>query len=276
MTNFKQHLGTMLRKYGELLKKAREEQSKKIPGFLEINDSYDPPQYYHRLQKDGDVKQSKKYLARKQMDFVKKLAQQSYDKKVEALLESRVQQFRKLYQVYEDEEVDGIYERLKPSRKALVCPIVPTLQQQYEAWKNKTYEPTHYCQENKIFETKQGETVRSKTEKILADTFFDEGIFYKYECPLRVGEKTIYPDFTFFDWSNGKEIYWEHFGMMDDPTYLKAAIQKIDFYDKQGVTRYARVITTFEAQCCPLDYKAVQALIHNFLMPKKKSAIEDQ
>ena len=42
MTNFKQHLGTMLRKYGELLKKVREEQSKKIPGFLEINDSYDP------------------------------------------------------------------------------------------------------------------------------------------------------------------------------------------------------------------------------------------
>ena len=52
--------------------------------------------------------------------------------------------------------------------------------------------------EQKIFYTKKGEYVRSKSEKILADMFYDLNIPYEYECQLilRNGYE-YYPDFTF-------------------------------------------------------------------------------
>ena len=57
--------------------------------------------------------------------------------------------------------------------------------------------------------TENGERVRSKSEKILADYFYRQNILYKYEKPLYLkGYGTVYPDFTFLSSKTGKEIYW--------------------------------------------------------------------
>lgn len=68
--------------------------------------------------------------------------------------------------------------------------------------------------------TNNHERVRSKSEKILTDLFFSKNIFYKYECPLHLADNLVfYPDFTFFLPQENREIYWEHFGLMDSPDY---------------------------------------------------------
>ncbi|MGE9882258.1 hypothetical protein [Blautia obeum] len=73
--------------------------------------------------------------------------------------------------------------------------------------------------------------MRSKSEKIMADYFFRNGIEYKYEHPLYLnGFGIVYPDFTFLSRKTGEEIYWEHDGRMDDLVYARNAVKKIEAY----------------------------------------------
>ena len=66
----------------------------------------------------------------------------------------------------------------------------------------------------------------SKSEIILADLLNRNGIPYRYEYPVHLkGWGKVYPDFTLLDVRKRREIYWEHFGMMDDSEYAEKAIQ---------------------------------------------------
>ena len=51
------------------------------------------------------------------------------------------------------------------------------------------------------------------------------------------GYGIVYPDFTFLSKRIGKEIYWEHHGMMDSPAYAESAVRKIHCYEKMEFFR---------------------------------------
>lgn len=57
-----------------------------------------------------------------------------------------------------------------------------------------------------------------------------------------------------------QEIYWEHFGMMDDPDYALKAIKRIMEYQKNGIYPGQRLIITFESFDSPLDPKHVEQI----------------
>lgn len=83
--------------------------------------------------------------------------------------------------------------------------------------------------------TERGERVRSKSEKIMADYFHRHSIEYKYECPIYLkGMGMVYPDFTFLSKKLEKEVYWEHCGMVDESSYARNMVRKIE----QMVNRY--------------------------------------
>ena len=63
----------------------------------------------------------------------------------------------------------------------------------------------------------------------------------------------VYSDFTCLRKCDRKEIIWEHFGMMTDPTYAKNAVRKIEMYEKNGYIPGKNIIYTFESAECPLN-----------------------
>ena len=110
--------------------------------------------------------------------------------------------------------------------------------------------------------TYQGERVRSKSEKIIADALYRKQVAYKYECPLIInGLGKVYPDFTILNVQQRKEIYWEHFGMMDNTAYCEKAVYKINCYQKAGFYIGEQLILTFETAKNPLDTELVEHLI---------------
>ena len=115
--------------------------------------------------------------------------------------------------------------------------------------------------------TEKGERVRSKSEKILADSFYRKNIPYKYEKPLHLkGYGIVYPDFTFLSRKKEKEIYWEHEGMMDRQEYARTAVKKIESYQTNHIYMGDRLIITFETEQCPLNFRIVENLIEKYLM----------
>ena len=121
--------------------------------------------------------------------------------------------------------------------------------------------------ENLIYETENGEMVRSKSEVIIANMLrhHKKYLLYKYERPLEVvidGKVTIiYPDFTILNCITGKIVYWEHAGRMDDVRYTTGFVQKMNIYAKNNIVTGHNLIVTYETMNYPLDIKVVKNLI---------------
>lgn len=96
---------------------------------------------------------------------------------------------------------------------------------------------------NRIYSTVKGDCVRSKSEVIIANLLIEHGITYEYEKRLEYGiGKWIEPDFT-ITLSNGKELYWEHLGMLGVEEYDNKWLKKQDIYDQYFA---GKLIVTYE------------------------------
>ena len=109
--------------------------------------------------------------------------------------------------------------------------------------------------------------VRSKSEKIIADTLERRGIPYKYEYPLKLKSGfIIYPDFLILNKRTRKEYYLEHLGMIDDTDYVKNAFRRIEEMQRQGIIIGKKLLITAETSDEPLDIRILNKLIGEFLL----------
>jgi hypothetical protein len=92
-----------------------------------------------------------------------------------------------------------------------------------------------FYEERLIHKTLREEMVRSKSELVIADRLHSNGVEYIYEHPLTLGGHTRYPDFTIEDSESGRKIYWEHCGLLIDPTYRKRWEGKLKWYRDNGI-----------------------------------------
>ena len=120
-----------------------------------------------------------------------------------------------------------------------------------KAFKNETTE----------FYTLKGERVRSKSEVIIADRLMSKGIPYRYECPLKVGNKIIHPDFSILRMSDRKILYHEHCGMLSDTKYTEDMLSRAKDYNKAGIILGDRLFYTFESETTPLDVTMLDNII---------------
>ena len=70
-------------------------------------------------------------------------------------------------------------------------------------------------QERRIVNTLCGVLVRSKSEAMIANALYNEGILFLYEPDVKIRNKIYHPDFLLF-LSSGKIVIFEHAGMMFD------------------------------------------------------------
>ena len=130
--------------------------------------------------------------------------------------------------------------------------------------------------------TKASIMVRSKSEAIIANELYDNGILFQYEPEVNLGTGVFYPDFlipayllpsrglaTFpangeFRFDQSDIIILEHFGMMDDRRYFNNVMYKISAYLEAGFVPGKNFFFTFESRQAPLDSKMVAFLISYF------------
>ena len=183
------------------------------------------------------------------------------------LAEKRLNQVKKILKDYEDDEIEEIFLKEHRVRQALIQPIELTWEQTLEEWKSKEYQAKGYGDGMSMIMTERGERVRSKSEKIMADYFYRNKIEYKYECPIYLkGMGVVYPDFTFLSPKLRKEIYWEHCGMVDDPSYARNMVRKIDAYENTGIFIGERLILTYETEQSILSTKKIEQMIEKYLL----------
>ena len=241
-----------------ILKTTKERLKNAPEGTLRLSSNKFGRMYYRLTDK-------KEYISKNNTDLISALAQKSYDKKIVKQAEKELEQLEHFLGEYK-EELNQIYYEEHPDRRKYVVPIEPTWEQQLEEWKAKEYTGLGFKEDTPLILTEKGERVRSKSEKIIADYLYHNGIEYKYECPLYLdGHGIVYPDFTLLSQKSGKEIYFEHLGMMDDPKYARRNVRKIQTYEENGIFIGDQLIVTFETSQTVIGTKELDRLMKKYV-----------
>jgi len=216
--------------------------------------------YYRREVKDNNGT----YIREKDFALAQNLAQKEYDQKVLRASEKEQKVIQKYLADYPQTCAEQIFEKLHPARQEMIKPIAETEEQYIQNWEAVSYERNGFDNNTPEFYTARGERVRSKSEVIIADLLYREGIPYRYEYPLKLhGYGTVYPDFMMLRVRDRKEIYLEHLGRMDDPDYVERNLQKRINYERNGIFQGDKLILTYETKKSPLNQKLLsQTILH--------------
>ena len=241
------------------LKLEIEKSLKKAPeGSLIVSKSKATIQFFH---KENHTQKKGKYIKKNNMKLIAQLAQKDYDQALYRTLKKRETKLEKVLKNLPERDLGETYEKLSVVRKNLVNPRIISNQAYVQQWLAVEYEGNTFHDEYKKFVTERGEKVRSKSEKIIADKLYAMNIPYRYEYPLYIKSTgVIYPDFTILLPSSRKEIYLEHFGMMDDPEYCEKALTRIQELAKNQIVLGRNLIATFESSSVSLDIKCLEFL----------------
>ena len=108
--------------------------------------------------------------------------------------------------------------------------------------------------------------VRSNLEAIIGKVLRANKIPFRYEASLTLNGIVIYPDFTIRHPKTGELFYWEHFGLMDNPTYVKNTYGKLQLYTENQIIPFVNLITTYETKERPLVFEQVELLINHYFI----------
>lgn len=250
--------------YLQEIKQEKEKALKNAPeGSLRICNHGKRTQYYLR----NDPKDfNGTYIREKDIQLAQKLAQKDYDKKVLQAVEKELGAIQRYIGSCPTTSAEEIYESLHKERQKLIIPISETDEEFAKHWENVEYQGKEFYSDIPEFYTAKGERVRSKSEVIIADALNRQGIPYRYEYPVYLeGMGIVYPDFTVLNVRQRKELYLEHFGMMDDAEYAENAIQKILCYERNGIFPGDNLILTYETRKTPINQKMIMLIMQKYL-----------
>ncbi len=251
---------TKRKKYLVNLQKEVEKGLEDVPyGNLRISNDRGVPRYYH-VTEPKDTRG--KYIPKKQEKLAYQLAQRDYLKKLHERVVEELKDINLYLSKHGIEELESVYSDLNKYRQDIVEPLVLTDEMYVERWTKEAYVTNPYHPEEKVYPTKKDDLVRSKSEVLLADMYYELGIPYRYEAQLRLKNgKVRYPDFTILKVASREIIYHEHLGLLDHEDYLQTNLLKLNEYRKSGIYLGKNLFITYEAEGCPLNIKDVKIMV---------------
>lgn len=223
------------------------------PGKLRTNSSNGTVQY--RIIYEGSTTPT--YISKSKLKPARVIAQRDYYLKALKIIAAELEAIENLILTRAISKIEELYNNTKKPRRMLIAPLTLTDEEYARQWERRTY--YHKSNTNSYkFETIKGETVRSKSEVIIANILFLLGIPYKYECPLILPNgRTIYVDFLILDVKNRKEIWYEHFGMMGIVWYADDNTERFNYIVSAGLIPGDNFIATFETENKVLDTETI-------------------
>lgn len=246
------------------IKKAEVMLTSPIQDHLEISKIKNHYRYYLRA-KTPDNTFIRKYI--KDVNVAKTIATYDYAKKVYQNATRELSQVNALIETYHNLVSEDFFQNLHPARQLLVSPLLMDDEQYAALWLSQSDKnSTNTYPVNSPILTENNETVRSKSEKIIADKLKLSGVPYIYEKPIHMGNITKYPDFTVLNKRTRKEYYWEHMGLIDNPEYFKDAIKKLEVYFQNNIIPGKNLIITYETAKQPCSVKMLERIITEYLI----------
>lgn len=210
---------------------------------------------------------SREYIAKKNLDMVRRVFQRQYYLEARKVLLREASLLDHFIKHYNFPAVKTIYEKMSDARKSMITPIYLPDEEFIMEWRRKFEGDINSYPIENPYLTDNGELVRSKSEKILADLFKKLGIPYYYEPKIETDKgKKFYPDFALLCIKNRRTIYWEHFGVVNDVEYASKSFKKLDIYEKNGLYVGRDILFSVESADVPLDIRQIEKKLKEYLI----------
>lgn len=204
------------------------------------------------------------YIKKKDKSFAELLAQIEYNQELLHVIEKEISELQNLQTIPANNPYATALEKINPLKRSLIKTPYVSDEDYCLQWIKQEYPKMGFREDAPEYYTKKGLRVRSKSEIIIAETLDKYEIPYLYEKPIKLsGNRIVHPDFTLLNAINRKELYWEHFGMMDDIEYRNNAFNKIRDYESNGYYQGVNFIWTMETAKLPINTKAVDCMVSN-------------
>lgn len=204
------------------------------------------------------------YIRKTNKSLLMTLAQKKYCKQI-LKVSTKLLQFEEIRQEIKDKNIETAFEQLDSVIKPYVTPFVISPETKINNWKTEPYKKSSKYPEGLKYKTDKGDLVRSKSEVIIANKLYKRNIPYRYECELKLNSKyIIYPDFTIMHPKTGRLFYLEHFGLMDNPSYVEVFLEKIKMYSQNNLLIGRNLLLTFESSAKPFDSEYLDILLNEY------------
>ena len=214
--------------------------------------------YHHTPEKDH-------HLGRKKRRLIEALAKKKYLLLLKDDLEHEqraIQFYLRHHQMRPWKSEQLIIE--KPQYQEFLSSVFKLKSQEFEEWTNASFPTNTQNQTLLVHDTPTHVKVRSKSEALIAMVLYNHKIPWRYECELQLSLHTYYPDFTILHPKTGDIYYWEHCGMIDNPTYNQYAFQKMQVYCNNGIYPSINLITTYETKEHPLTLDTIEKVVQEY------------
>lgn len=206
------------------------------------------------------------YIKKKDRSFAAKLAQKEYDQIVLNNAKEELSRLESLNRHYSKHPFETALDRMQIGKKELIRPINVSDEDYIANWISQELHKNDHYSEGLRYETANGVKMRSKSEVLIANVLDEFGIPYLYEKPLQLDDgMMLLPDFTLLDVKNKKEVYLEHFGLIDEPEYMARTFEKIREYEANGYFLGQGLMITYESSDRPLDLGQFRRMIEGWV-----------
>ena len=216
--------------------------------------------YQYFIRKKGS-KGNGEYIKQENIKSAALLAQIEYDEKLIKSIKAVLEELMKCKSVGIGNIYESALKNMSPGKQLLVTEKYISDEDYMNNWRKQEFEHLAFSEGFPEFYSRKGLRVRSKSEVIIADILEENSIPFLYEKPLAFDAGVFHPDFTLLDIKERREIYWEHFGLMDDMEYRNNAFSKIRKYEANGLYQYDSLIWTFETGKYPLNIKDIRKMV---------------
>ena len=136
---------------------------------------------------------------------------------------------------------------------------------QMSGWAEEPYIMSDYKPEMRRHSTSRGLKVRSKSELIIAEKYYEYNIPFRYEQVIVFGNTSLAPDFT-IRMEDGRMFYWEHCGMTNDENYIRHHRWKMNIYEKMDIVPWKNLIVTYDDEYGNVSIPLIESEIKYKLM----------
>ncbi|MBE6016684.1 MAG: hypothetical protein E7233_03605 [Lachnospiraceae bacterium] len=236
-----------------------------VSGRLEVVARRNKTEYYKCNGPNQNSSRTRTYLKHTDLDEARRLAQAAYDKKAMKMIREQIEAADAFLKRWDEGKLKALYGKMAPERRQLIDPVEIDDDTYVAKWLDKQYQPGRFDPGYPELITNNGERVRSKSEKIIADELLRRGIPYLYEYPFVIEGRTVRPDFYLLNVRTRQAFIMELLGMMDDPDYAKNNIKKLNSYAREGFIPGKNLILLYETHDQPVDIAVFRMLMDTYL-----------
>ena len=262
--NYRDDIERLCRRLKERERDLQNELSSLPEGEFYASDTDGRRKYYQRFRREGNRKKERRRGIKGDPVLIKDLVRKKYVTEALSRLEKDIVEAERMLKLYVPTDENSVMEVFISNYPELADCIfkVTSTSGRLVDFRNSE---ERFHEENLTSTAADGSYRRSKGEVLIGAKLDHYNIPYRYES-LAHPDLPFRPDFTVRRPRDGKILFWEHLGLVNDSDYMDSNKSKFTAYETVGIVPWDNLIVTYDQADGGINEKLIDAMIHGWLL----------